>query len=148
MSYSVHDSFLKTAVLNLPKKVADAFFKAQGESGNGSALLGHIVAGGRVSYISNANNSVNSGWRTALLHMVYSQATEVTRQATILDELSTNSQLSCYTNEADPNEVYWQTNFFGSQAIYNQLKAIKDKYDPLGLFGCKNCVGSCNDKLD
>ncbi|CAF3723512.1 unnamed protein product [Rotaria sp. Silwood1] len=146
----------ETTVRNLPEKVADAFFKARGESGNGSVLLGHIVAGGRVSYISNANNSVNPGWRTALLHMVYSQgwldttpediqqflATEVTRRATILDELSTNSQLSCYTNEADPNEVNWQTNFFGSQAIYDQLKAIKDKYDPLGLFVCKNCVDS------
>ncbi|CAF5082798.1 unnamed protein product, partial [Rotaria sp. Silwood1] len=146
----------ETTVRNLPEKVADAFFKARGQSGNGSVLLGHIVAGGQVSHISNTNNSVNPGWRTALLHMVYSQgwldttpediqqflATEVTRRATILDELSTNSQLSCYTNEADPNEVNWQTNFFGSQAIYNQLKAIKDKYDPLGLFVCKNCVDS------
>ncbi|CAF2749830.1 unnamed protein product [Rotaria sp. Silwood2] len=146
----------ETTVLNLPEKVADAFSKARGQSGNGSVLLGHIVAGGQVSDISSTNNSVNPGWRTALLHMVYSQAwldttpeyiqnflaTEVTRRATILDELSTGSQLSCYTNEADPNEVNWQTNFFGSQAIYNQLKAIKNRYDPLGLFVCKNCVGS------
>ncbi|CAF4966777.1 unnamed protein product [Rotaria sp. Silwood1] len=146
----------ETTVRNLPEKVADAFFKARGQSGNGSILLGHIVAGGQVSHISNTNNSVNPGWRTALLHMVYSQgwldttpediqeflATEVTRRATILDELSTDSQLSCYSNEADPNEVNWQKNFFGSQAIYNQLKAIKDRYDPLGLFVCKHCVGS------
>jgi hypothetical protein len=146
----------ETTVRNLPEKVADAFFKARGQSENGSVLIGHIVAGGQVSHISNTNNSVNPGWRTALLHMVYSQgwldttpediqkflATEVTRRGAILDELSADSNLSCYTNEADPNEVNWQTKFFGSQAIYSQLKAIKYRYDPLGVFVCKNCVGS------
>jgi len=67
---------------------------------------------------------------------------EVTRRGAILDELSPDSHSSSYTNEADPNEVNWQTIFFGSQTIYNQLKAIKYRYDPLGLFVCKNCVGS------
>ncbi len=45
-------------------------------------------------------------------------------------------------NEADPNEPNWQQRFFGSQEMYNRLKAIKDKVDPLGLFVCKTCVGS------
>ncbi|CAF3287273.1 unnamed protein product [Rotaria sp. Silwood2] len=140
----------------LPEKVAEVFVRARGQSLNRSVLRGHIVAGGQVSNMINKNNSVNPGWRTALLHMVYAEgwldttpiniqeclATQVTRRAEMLDELSIGSQSSCYTNEANPNEVNWQENFFGSQTIYNRLKAIKDKVDPLGLLVCKHCVGS------
>ncbi|CAF4316487.1 unnamed protein product, partial [Rotaria magnacalcarata] len=54
-------------------------------------------------------------------------AKQVTQRTEILDQLSTGSQPSCYSNEADPNEVNWQENFYGSQTIYNQLKTIKDK---------------------
>ncbi|CAF3575377.1 unnamed protein product [Rotaria sp. Silwood1] len=146
----------ESIVRNSPEKVAEVFAQARGESTTGLLLLGHLIAGGQVSNTSNTNNSVNPGWRTALLHMVNSQgwldttpediqeylAKEVTRRAYILDQLSTGSQSSCYTNEADPNEVNWKENFFGSQAIYNRLKAIKDRVDPLGLLVCKNCVGS------
>ena len=39
---------------------------------NGSILIGHLVAGGQVSNITQ-NNSVNPAWRTALLHMIYAQ---------------------------------------------------------------------------
>ena len=45
-----------------------------------------------------------------------------------------------YLNEADVNEPDWQWSFFGSH--YGPLKAIKDLYDPRGLFTCVNCVGS------
>ncbi|CAF3488118.1 unnamed protein product, partial [Rotaria sp. Silwood2] len=106
--------------------------------------------------ISNSNNSVNPGWRTALLHMVYSQgwldttseadenylAQQVSNRAEILNRLSISSQGSCYLNEADPNEMDWQVKFFGTRAIYDRLKSIKQNIDPDGLFVCPNCVGS------
>ncbi|CAM4778915.1 unnamed protein product [Rotaria magnacalcarata] len=152
----------ESTVRNSPEKVAEVFAQARGQSSTGSSLLGHIVAGGAVSNISNTNNSINPAWRTALLHMVYSQgwldttsedvqqylAKQVTQRTEILDQLSTGSQPSCYSNEADPNEVNWQENFYGSQTIYNQLKTIKDKVDPLGLLVCRHCVGSDDWTLD
>ncbi|CAF1045879.1 unnamed protein product [Rotaria sordida] len=91
----------ESIVRNLPEKVAEVFAQVRGQSVTGSILLGHIVAGGQVSNTSNTNNSVNPGWRTALLHMVNSQgwldttsedikeylAKEVTSRTDILDQL-------------------------------------------------------------
>ncbi|CAF1262490.1 unnamed protein product [Rotaria sordida] len=108
----------ESIVRNLPEKVAEVFAQVRGQSVTGSILLGHIEAGGQISNTSNTNNSVNPGWRTALLHMVNFQgwldttsedikeylAKEVTSRTDILDPLLFGSQPSCYTNEADPNE--------------------------------------------
>ncbi|CAF4172789.1 unnamed protein product, partial [Rotaria sp. Silwood2] len=146
----------ESIVRNEPDKVAEVFIQAKGQTAMGSNLLGHLVAGGQVSNISNSNNSVNPGWRTALLHMVYSQgwldttseadekylAQQVSNRAEILNRLSISSQGSCYLNEADPNEMDWQVKFFGTRAIYDRLKSIKQNIDPDGLFVCPNCVGS------
>ncbi|CAF4116467.1 unnamed protein product [Rotaria sp. Silwood2] len=146
----------ESIVHNEPDKVAEVFIQAKGQTAMGSNLLGHLVAGGQVSNISNSNNSVNPGWRTALLHMVYSQgwldttseadenylAQQVSNRAEILNRLSISSQGSCYLNEADPNEMDWQVKFFGTRAIYDRLKSIKQNIDPDGLFVCPNCVGS------
>jgi hypothetical protein len=146
----------ESIVRNGPDKVAEVFVQAKGQTSTGSSLLGHLVAGGQVSNTSNSNNSVNPGWRTALLHMVYAQgwldttskadqkylAQEVTRRGQILNTLAIGSLSSCYLNEADPNEMNWQQKFFGTMAIYNKLKSIKQNVDPDRLFVCKNCVGS------
>ncbi|CAF3846290.1 unnamed protein product [Rotaria sordida] len=146
----------ESIIRNEPDKVAEAFVQVKGQSATGSSLLGHLVAGGKVSNISNFNNSVNPGWRTSLLHMVNSQAwpdgtsetdqkylaQQVSNRAEILNRLSINSQGTCYLNEADPNEIDWQVKFFGTRAIYDRLKLIKQNVDPDGLFVCPNCVGS------
>ncbi|CAF1103870.1 unnamed protein product [Rotaria sp. Silwood1] len=140
-----------------PAKVAEVFTQAKGQSKTGSNLRGSFVAGGQVSNTTNKNNSVNPGWRTALLHMICIQSwldttsktdqdyldTQVLLRAAMLDELlPADSHPTCYANEGNPSEVNWQEKFFGSNVIYNQLKSIKEKYDPLGLFICTNCVGS------
>ncbi|CAF2145115.1 unnamed protein product [Rotaria magnacalcarata] len=146
----------ETIVRNQPDAVAQVFFRIKGQSANGSQLNIAMVAGGQVSNASNTNNSINSAWRTALLHAYYAQgwsddasieiqqaiAAQITHQAQILDTLSNDTLFGCYMNEANPNEPNWQQRFFGSQAMYDRLKTVKDKYDPLGLFVCKNCVGS------
>lgn len=45
-----------------------------------------------------------------------------------------------YMNEADPTEPDWKEAFFGEN--YDKLASIKSKWDPQGVFWCKNCVGS------
>ncbi|CAF0875282.1 unnamed protein product [Rotaria sp. Silwood1] len=146
----------ESIVRNQPDKVAQVFVQAKGQTATGSSLLGNFVTGGQVSNLKNFNNSVNSGWRTSLLHMVYSQAwldttpeadqkylaQQVSNHAEILNTLSIDFPASCYLNEADPNEIDWQVKFFGTRAIYDRLKSIKQNVDPDGLFVCKNCVGS------
>jgi FAD/FMN-containing dehydrogenase len=143
----------ETIVRNQPRQVADAFIQANGR--NGSILIGHFVAGGQVSNTTQ-NNSVNPAWRTALLHMVYSElwpdgiskedeekiAKHVRKQVEILQIVAGGSQSGAYMGEADPNEPDWQQKFFGTMDIYNRLKSIKDTVDPNGLFVCKTCVGS------
>jgi hypothetical protein len=140
-------------VRNQPGQVADAFLQAIGR--NQSLLIGHLVAGGQVSNVTQ-NISVNPAWRTALLHMIYSQswfdwtsdedqeklAKHVKEQVEILQTVAGGAQSSSYMNEGSPNEPDWQQKFFGSMEIYNRLKSIKNAVDPNGLFVCKNCVGS------
>ncbi len=104
----------------------------------------------------NNNNSVNPVWRTSLIHMIYAIgwpdmtseneqeeiAKHVRDQVKILQRIAGGHGSGCYMNEADPNEPNWQDKFFGTRAIYNRLKSIKNSVDPRGLFICKNCVGS------
>lgn len=49
-----------------------------------------------------------------------------------------------YLNEADFNQPNWQKAFYGKN--YDKLSAIKDRYDPNGLFYGLTAVGS--DKWD
>ena len=46
-----------------------------------------------------------------------------------------------YLNEADWNDAHWQQSNWGSET-YARLLAVKNKYDPAGLFVCHHCVGS------
>ncbi|CAF3385349.1 unnamed protein product, partial [Rotaria sp. Silwood2] len=151
----------ETIVRNEPDKVANVLSKIKRQSKSGSNILGHLVAGGKVSNKS-INSSVNPAWRTALLHMVYVQswpegtsaadqqvgARTVQTQVALLDTIAGGAQSACYMNEADPNEPNWQQKYFGTQEIYNKLKSIKNAVDPSGLFICKNCVGSDDSTAD
>jgi len=146
----------ESVVRNEPDKVAEVFMQMKANSTAYSGFAAFLVAGGQVSNISGINSSVNPAWRTALLHVVYSQgwldtmseveknelAMQVSDRGEILNRLAFNSQINSYANEADPNEPNWQERFYGSKQIYNQLKLIKDTFDPDGLFICKNCIGS------
>lgn len=49
-------------------------------------------------------------------------------------------QSAGYLNEANYFEPNWQQAFWGKK--YEKLLAIKQKYDPSGLFYCHHCVGS------
>jgi hypothetical protein len=57
---------------------------------------------------------------------------------TLFMKLAPNS--GTYVNEADYFQSDWQQVFWG--ANYARLFAIKQQYDPQGLFYCHHCVGS------
>ena len=112
-------------------------------------VVGHLVGGGAVTRVGTAFDSINPAWCTAIWHVVLVSSWQnpeaaptsfesVTRMNRLLIGLSPGS--GSYLNEADVNEPDWQWSFFGSH--YGPLKAIKDLYDPRGLFTCVNCVGS------
>lgn len=54
-----------------------------------------------------------------------------------LEELSPGNAF--YPNEADPWTVNWKEGFWADK--YESLVAVKNKYDPHGLFQCWKCVG-------
>lgn len=55
---------------------------------------------------------------------------------------------SAYLNEADFNDPYWQSAFYGTN--FDRLQMIKTKYDPDQLFYARTAVGSqrWEEKLD
>lgn len=147
----------ESIIRSKPDQFAAVLVQTKGQSTTGSSIRGSLVAGGQVSNTTNRNNSVNPGWRTALLRLAFTQtwsdttskadqdnsSAQLLIRAAMFDTLlPAGIQPTCYANEAHPGEVNWQEKFFGSTVIYNQLKSIKAKYDPLGLFVCATCVGS------
>ena len=153
----------ESVIRNNRDGVAAVLVQAKGQSAMGSSLRGSLVAGGQVSNTTNRNNSINPAWRTALLRIACTQtwldgisqtdqddltAKLLLRTALLDAVLPVGFQATCYANEAHPQEVNWQEKFYGSKLIYNQLKSIKEKYDPSHLFVCAACVGSDDWTLD
>jgi hypothetical protein len=100
---------------------------------------------------SNAN-AVNPEWRTALFDAVVytlfdytSWETNLANQDLITDVLMPELEAitpagGAYLNEANFRQPDWQEAFYGSN--YDSLKAVKDKYDPEGIFYALTGVGS------
>ncbi|EIM79523.1 FAD-binding domain-containing protein [Stereum hirsutum FP-91666 SS1] len=102
-------------------------------------------------YGDNPGTSVTSAWRTSLWHFVI--AAEWNFNSTVADVSATYKSLSdavrplreitvgsgAYPNEADLYEPDFQVSFWGSN--YEELLAIKKKYDPDHLLDCWQCVG-------
>ncbi|KAB8069122.1 hypothetical protein BDV29DRAFT_161738 [Aspergillus leporis] len=99
------------------------------------------------------DNALNPAWRDSIVHVITTQSWD----DTLSDDLATKAihdmtfkrgyalrQLApdtgAYVNEANTNEPDWQWSFWGPN--YPRLQAIKQKYDPDGLFWCLHCVGS------
>ncbi|EDU48775.1 isoamyl alcohol oxidase [Pyrenophora tritici-repentis Pt-1C-BFP] len=116
--------------------------------GGGGAQL---YATGPDNNPDNGKTSVNPIWRESLWEVVMGQfwttATSLEMRAQIQKTVSATIEPfkaltpggGCYLNEGDWTEENWKETFFGTQ--YNKLLAIKQRYDPTGLFNCWKCVG-------
>ncbi|GKT46425.1 FAD-linked oxidoreductase sor8 [Colletotrichum spaethianum] len=116
---------------------------------------GGIVSGLSINVARPANvvpNAVNPAWRTALFSATvgtpYSRtdfSTLVSGQNTVTNTILPKLKAltpggGAYLNEADRNEVDFQSTFYGDN--YAKLKAIKSLYDPKSTFYALTGVGS------
>jgi len=111
----------------------------------------HLVGGGKVNEPAPDAMGVNPSWRTALEHVLISDAwnstTSIPDRNRIRERLTKKTQelaqlvpgMGAYVNEADVNEPEWQKTFWGNN--YERLLEIKYKYDPTGVLTCGKCVG-------
>jgi hypothetical protein len=136
-------------------EVADALIQSQQdvlEHGNPYGLLITMLFGGQVSKGSSNDTAILPAWRDARLFAInsinwsdnlsYSKQQDLARN--LMDSLERWKKITpgsgTYSNEGGYYERNWQDSFFGSN--YPRLREIKYKYDPSGLFVCRNCVGS------
>ncbi|PBK73639.1 FAD-binding domain-containing protein [Armillaria solidipes] len=123
-----------------------------------AAVLGHLVAGGKVSENACIDSAIHPAWRTAKTHIVLANGWEDSTslsnissiqsafkdsQLPILEQIAGSSG-AAYSNEADSLEEDFKTTFFGPH--YPRLEDIKRRYDPKDLFIVAAGVGS--DKWD
>jgi FAD/FMN-containing dehydrogenase len=117
-----------------------------------STVLLNLVAGGKT--LDNVPyTSVNPAWRetylllqgvdmwpanagAAEIHSVRKELTE--RKLGAMKNLAPGT--GTYLNEADPYDPDWKQDWFGDR--YDQLHAVKNKYDPEDVFWCWRCVGN------
>lgn len=116
--------------------------------GGGSAQL---YATGPFNHPDNSKTGVNPAWRSTLWHVIMGAAWTSTTPTTVRTQIQNAISASiqpfkaltpnggCYMNEGDWLEENWQQTFFGEN--YDRLLAIKQRYDPTGLFNCWKCVG-------
>lgn len=112
----------------------------------------YIVVGGAVSAfdLDSTQTSVTPAWRTAVWHVNFGVTWNVTTPFSVQQELfadvttltgslrATFPDSGAYWSESDYNEPNWQQSFWGSN--YPRLQAIKQDYDPTGVFSCHHCV--------
>lgn len=119
----------------------------------GETLVGQLVGPAPNSQTGVIHdNAVLQAWRQTYTHVSLPRTwdalnkTEKMLVATDLRGVRTEAlrQLEpdsgCYMNEADPTEPDWQKAKFGGS--YERLLRVKQTLDPIGLFWCKQCVGS------
>ncbi|KAF7589136.1 hypothetical protein BBP40_004741 [Aspergillus hancockii] len=136
-----------------PAKLINAWKKL--ELNPGDTITGNIVAGGAVAKNAKTiDNAVNPAWRKAATHMyvirywapnaTLAQQQAVIRNLTEVDmpvlKAVEGDNMGAYLNEANAYEPDFQREFWGSK--YPRLYAIKQKWDPKGLFIARKGVGS------
>lgn len=124
----------------------------------GKVATGHIVAGGSVAKNGrNIDSALNPAWREAATHITigagWGPNASLAEQEAIRKNLTDveverlrsvegADKMGAYLNEANAYEKDFQSSFWGSN--YPRLYAIKQKWDPEGLFITRSGVGSEN----
>ncbi|KAI0045240.1 FAD-binding domain-containing protein [Auriscalpium vulgare] len=136
-----------------PARIGAAYQKLLDQGAQG--VLGHLVAGGRVTENAHIDSAVNPKWRTAKTHVVIVRGWNDTETPAgverikheltdvhmpVLVEMTGESQSGAYSNEADAREPNFRETFYGES--YGRLKKVKDVYDSQGLFIVAAGVGS------
>jgi FAD/FMN-containing dehydrogenase len=111
-----------------------------------------IYASTPANHPNGSATGVNPAWRGSLWHLLMVTGYVQGSPQELVDSFWEYARLGakpfidllpggggCYMNEADYGEENWQNAFFGSN--YPRLLAIKQRYDPTGLFNCWKCVG-------
>ncbi|KAL3473790.1 hypothetical protein BJX99DRAFT_192121 [Aspergillus californicus] len=121
----------------------------------GAAATGHMVAGGAVTHNGQVVDSgLHPAWREAATHITFSHDWDpnaslaeqkavqelVNEEVELLRSVEGPSRMGAYLNEANAYEKDFQTSFWGSN--YPRLYAIKQRWDPTGLFTTRSGVGS------
>lgn len=109
-----------------------------------------LVGGGKVLEPAPLT-SVNPVWRKTYLLMGLVetwQGGNASRQSVL--NMATSQKLKAmkdmtpgmgtYVNEADRNDPDYKHDWYGE--MYDWLSAVKEKYDPEGVFWCHHCIGS------
>ncbi len=113
-----------------------------------------LVSGGQVfKDASDPYSGVNPAWRTSYMDNLVAGAIfpgENASTAAVEYHEITNQKVAAmkaqapgtgaYMNEADRNDPDYQQDFYGMH--FKRLSAIKQTYDPSGVFYCPTCVGS------
>ncbi|KAI0363913.1 FAD-binding domain-containing protein [Pilatotrama ljubarskyi] len=111
-----------------------------------------MVSGGAVSRVNPGAMGVNPAWRKALLHTIFATGWAEGTPNDIINELvdgvkqnmttlrALAPKSGAYFNEASLFEPNPQQTFFGSNK--DKLKAIKHRFDPIGLFVVREGIGS------
>lgn len=118
---------------------------------SGAAFLSFMIAAPLKS--TNTANSVNPAWRNTVHHAIQAVVLTDTKNTTTLAAQSrtltddwqqqwrdVSPGAGCYMSEADASEPNFQQAFYGSN--YDRLYALKQKYDPKGVFYAHTAVGS------
>ncbi|KAI1860716.1 uncharacterized protein JN550_011317 [Neoarthrinium moseri] len=121
-------------------------------------LTAHGVIAGvtAASYanVQQASNSVHPAWRSSIMQLqiitlwdnspdAWSKNLAAQKQMTnefVPQVMAITPGSGTYINEADFNQPNWKEDFFGPN--YNRLLAIKNKWDPTGVFYILKGIGS------
>ncbi|KAB5554614.1 hypothetical protein GE09DRAFT_133527 [Coniochaeta sp. 2T2.1] len=154
---SVGSTNIKTASRLFPKKnwdnstILDATFDAvKSVVLEGSTVLAFNLAAAKNG---GSDNAVNPAWRETCLHAIqgvfWDEAADVATIQAASKKMTddwmqrwrdVSPGAGAYMSEADASEPDFQQAFYGSH--YERLYALKQKYDPTGLFYAHTGVGS------
>ncbi|KAK3987469.1 bifunctional solanapyrone synthase [Cladorrhinum sp. PSN332] len=135
-----------------PAKINQTLAAVRHAIEGGGILIGHNIRAAPNPTV-NQDNSVNPAWRKTTGFFILAAAWPATAPDSAIQQASetlTNDWMAqwiavspgagAYMSEGDINEPNFQQSFYGSH--YPRLLALKNKYDPTGLFYAPTAVGS------
>ena len=104
----------------------------------GRVEIYHDITGNAKENFSGDEVSITSSMRNALFHVVTGGGSHATMDVWY-ERLGDNSYQNECAYEISQASGGWKKRIFGEK--HGELLAIKNKYDPEGLFWCQHCVG-------